>query len=167
VLHLHFELLDADLKPIDPYGIFGITDQYPDPRGKNGKDAGKKNYFLTDPPQPFGAKAKPTDTPSATGGGEGTAPPSGEPTGAGASASPSAQSTPSSSSTPIPSPTATPVPAAGTLPPTQPPPSSDPGPNLVPIVGGVGAVVLVGVVLGLIGLARRNRNPLPRDRWRP
>src|SRR3954453_12760079 len=53
VLHLHWELLDENLKPLDPYGINGITDQCPDPRGKNGKDAGKKNYFLTDPPQPF------------------------------------------------------------------------------------------------------------------
>ena len=66
VLHLHLELLDENFKPIDPYGIYGITDQYPDPRGKNGKDAGKKNYFLTDPPQPFNFVPKSTDTPSAT-----------------------------------------------------------------------------------------------------
>jgi hypothetical protein len=169
VLHLHFELLDENLKPIDPYGIYGITDQYPDPRGKNGKDAGKKNYFLTDPPQPFGFTPKPTDTPSSTEAGAATASPTtAAASGSLASASPSA---PVSASV-VPSPAGTPPPAIGTLAPTQPPSSSGGGAggggmNIVPIVLGVGAVILIGVVLGLYGLSRRTRNPLPRDRWRP
>ena len=96
VLHLHFELLDENMKPIDPYGIYGITDQYPDPRGKNGKDAGKKNYFLTDPPQPFNFVPKGTDTPSATEAAVATASLTSAPgSGAIASASPSITVTPS------------------------------------------------------------------------
>jgi hypothetical protein len=189
-IHLHFELLDENFKPIDPYGIKGITDQYPDVKGKNGKKAGNKSYFLTDPPQPFGAKVKPTTAPSdqpsgqpaSTGSAEQTAPPtstateaaaSGEPGASGepaASGEPSASESPgASTSTAAPAtPTSTPVPAAATLPSFTPTPSaSTGGPNLIPIVVGVGAVTLSGVVLGLFALTRRQRQPLPRDRWRP
>ena len=170
VLHLHLELLDENFKPIDPYGIYGITDQYPDPRGKNGKDAGKKNYFLTDPPQPFNFVPKSTDTPSATEAGAESASPTSVPgSGAIASASPSVM-------TPSPAPTATVPPALATVSPTAPTSSNgsggtgdsgDGGLNLVPLVLGVGAVLIVGVLLGIYGLSRRPRNPLPRDRWRP
>jgi murein DD-endopeptidase MepM/ murein hydrolase activator NlpD len=173
VLHLHFELLDENMKPIDPYGIYGVTDQYPDPRGKNGKDAGKKNYFLTDPPQPFGFKVKPSDTPTATEASVETASPTSA-TGSGAIASAS----PSTAVTPSPLPTATVPPALATVPPPSPPASGGSGGtgstdsggggmNVVPIVLGVGAVLIVGVIIGAIGLSRRSRNPLPRDRWRP
>src|SRR5262249_49551777 len=122
LLHLHFELLDANMKPLDPYGIYGITDQYPDPRGKNGKDAGKKNYFLTDPPQPFNFVPKGAKTPSATDAGAATLPPT-NPPGSGAVASAS----PSISAPPSPAPTATIPPALSTVPPTHLPSSGGTG----------------------------------------
>jgi hypothetical protein len=39
--------------------------------------------------------------------------------------------------------------------------------NVIPIALGGGAVLVVGLIIGFIGLSRRSRNPLPRDRWRP
>ena len=172
LLHLHFELLGADMKPIDPYGIYGITDQYPDARGKNGKDAGKKNYFLTDPPQPFGfapkpAKASPTtDAVTSTG-----QPVSSVPT---IPPLPTLVATPTLTFAPIPTPvltaaptpTPTALPVAAALPPADPPqrPTSDP--DLVPMALGLGVVVVV-VVLAAYGRSRLRRRPLSPDRRGP
>lgn len=50
LIHLHFQLLDAHMQPLDPYGIQGNRVQYPDPRGTNGKRSRKRNYWTTNPP---------------------------------------------------------------------------------------------------------------------
>lgn len=50
LIHLHFQLLDAHMQPVDPYGIYGNRAQYPDPRGTNGKRSRKRNYWTTNPP---------------------------------------------------------------------------------------------------------------------
>jgi murein DD-endopeptidase MepM/ murein hydrolase activator NlpD len=170
LLHLHWELLDANLKPIDPYGIYGITDQYPDPRGKNGKLAKAKSYFIDNPPTAFGATPKPSPRP--TNSPEVTPAP-------GASPSPSPQ--PGATAVPV-----TPVPGAsapvagqsvgiatqaptaspGVVAPTT---SGDSGElGLVPAAVGIGAVVVAAVLLGLLLLSRRRKPVLPRDgNWRP
>lgn len=162
LLHLHWELLDANFKPLDPYGIKGITDEYPDPKGKNGNEVGKNNYFLTDPPVGFNAKVKPTPTP------EGSPDPSA-----------SAQPTPTpGTGVPSPSgdggnPSASPSQVAVV---TTPPPgdggtSGSPlaGMDLVPIAVVMGVVVVGVVLLGLVAITRRmRRSTLPRDQnWHP
>jgi murein DD-endopeptidase MepM/ murein hydrolase activator NlpD len=170
-LHLHFELLGANMKPIDPYGIYGITDQYPDPRGKNGKLAGKKSYFLTNPPQPFGVTPKPT--PTADG--------SSEPTKT--HATPAVASQPAEVASPQPtegdpsaepsrsppSPSPSPLAAAATAPDAvvPPPASGGGGSDLLPLAAAVGGIVIIIVVVVGYVLTRRSRNPLPPDRWRP
>lgn len=169
-IHLHFELLGANMKPIDPYGIYGITDQYPDVKGKNGKLAGAKSYFLTDPPTAFGAVPKPSPTPT---------PSPGETPGPGASQSPSPEpGTTAVPVTPVPGASA---PAAGqSAGVTAPTPTASPGVTapvtsgdggglgLVPAAVGIGAVVAAAVLLGLLLLSRRRNRVLPRDgNWRP
>jgi murein DD-endopeptidase MepM/ murein hydrolase activator NlpD len=52
VRHLHFQLFDPSWKTVDPYGIDGTRDQYPDPQGTNGIRNGKVSYWRTDPPTP-------------------------------------------------------------------------------------------------------------------
>ena len=52
LLHLHFEVLDAHLRPIDPYDIYGRAWQYPDPAGSNTILAGTRNLWLSNPPRP-------------------------------------------------------------------------------------------------------------------
>jgi len=169
-LHLHWELLGANMKPIDPYGIYGITDQYPDPKGKNGKLAGAKSYFVDNPPTAFGATPKPSPRPTAS--------PDVTP-GPGASPSP----TPQPGSTDVPatrapgasvsaagqSPgiaTATPASSPGVTPPIT--PNDSGGLGAVPAAVGIGLLVAAAVLLGLMLLSRRRKRPLPQDRnWRP
>jgi len=52
VRHLHFQLFGPTWKTIDPYGIDGTRDQYPDPQGTNGIRNGRVSYWRTDPPTP-------------------------------------------------------------------------------------------------------------------
>jgi hypothetical protein len=52
LIHLHFEMLDAAMKPIDPYDIRGSSRQYPDPSGGNETRSGPSSFWLTDPPAP-------------------------------------------------------------------------------------------------------------------
>jgi Peptidase family M23 len=163
LLHLHWELLDANLKPIDPYGIYGITDQYPDPRGKNGKHA-KKSWFLTDPPIGFNAVVAPTPTPGAS-----TPPASANP-----SQDPAVSPKPG---TPEPGASATPSGTAGV--PGTPAPSgspgvtppvttSDSGLGVLPVAIGIGALVAVAVLIVLVFLSRRRRQiPTGDQNWRP
>jgi len=51
VVHLHFQLLTADWRTIDPYGINSTREAYPDPAGLNGLHVGSPSYWLSDPPQ--------------------------------------------------------------------------------------------------------------------
>ena len=51
VIHLHFQLLNADWKTIDPYGLYATRSAYPDPAGTNGKHVGTASYWLSDPPR--------------------------------------------------------------------------------------------------------------------
>jgi murein DD-endopeptidase MepM/ murein hydrolase activator NlpD len=155
-IHLHWELLDENLKPIDPYGIKGITDEYPDPKGKNGNRSGKNNYFTTNPPTVFGAVLNPTpgpsDGPLPSGAGEspgatepaqsldpGETPAPGESAGTGAS--------PGASQIAV---VGTPRPGASGSP-TAPTGGSD---NL-PVILGVAALAALAVVLGLFFVSRR------------
>jgi peptidoglycan/xylan/chitin deacetylase (PgdA/CDA1 family) len=50
LIHLHFQLLDADFQPLDPYGIYGPRERYPDPKGQNGKLSKRRHYWTTNPP---------------------------------------------------------------------------------------------------------------------
>jgi murein DD-endopeptidase MepM/ murein hydrolase activator NlpD len=177
LLHLHWELLDSKFNPIDPYGIYGITDQYPDPRGKNGKLAKKKSYFIDNPPLAFGVVPKPTpgpsDEPVPTGPTEspGTSLAPGETPEPGASPGPGASAIPGSTPGPGASQIAiggTPQPGA-TGGPTTPGSSSTGGTDVLPLAIGIGAVVAVALLGGLTLLSRRRaRNlPPPRSNWRP
>ena len=51
VIHLHFQLMTANWKTIDPYGLYGTRSRYPDPAGTNGKRSGSSSYWLSDPPR--------------------------------------------------------------------------------------------------------------------
>jgi hypothetical protein len=57
LIHLYFELDDANLRPIDPYGIRGTSLQYPDPAGDNSIKSATPNYWLTNPPTVAAAPA--------------------------------------------------------------------------------------------------------------
>jgi hypothetical protein len=59
LIHLHFEVLDADGHPVDPYDIYGPTSAaYPNPEGTNGLRCGPRRLWFTDPPavSPSGAQ---------------------------------------------------------------------------------------------------------------
>lgn len=158
VLHLHWELLDANLKPIDPYGIYGITNQYPDPKGKNGKKA-KKSWFLTDPPTAFNAVVKPTPSPH-----ESSPPATETPTQEPGVTPQPGTSAPATGASLIP---ATPAPSGspGVVPPVT---TGDSGLGLLPIAIGIGVVVVVAVLAGLLLLSRRRRQiPTGDQNWRP
>ena len=166
LLHLHWELLDANMKPLDPYGIYGITDQYPDPKGKNGHLSAAKNYFINDPPTAFGAKPKPSPSPVPTAKPGASPTPTAVPSESGAPATlVPAASAPVAGQSPgatAPAPTASPDPAALPAGPT------DSGLGLVPVAVGIGAIVVIGVLLVLLLLSRRRRQALGRDQnWRP
>jgi hypothetical protein len=167
-LHLHWELLDANKKPIDPYGIYGITDQYPDPRGKNGREAGKKSYFIDNPPLAFGVTPKPTpgptDEPLPSGAAE--SPGASDPV---ASLDPGASPGPGASAVPGSTPGATQIAIVGT---PRPGASAAPGApvtggggtDILPLAIGIGAVVAAAVLVGLTLLSRRRaRNVPPPD----
>jgi hypothetical protein len=170
LLHLHWELLDAKMNPLDPYGIYGITDQYPDPAAKNGKKA-KKSYFIDNPPLAFGVEPKPTPAPSQdpvpTGAAEspGGSPPAetlgpGETPGPGATGG--AGASPGQSQVAV---VGTPLPGASASPTA---PASGGGMGIVPIAVAIGAVVAAAVLLGLTAMSRRRKANLPRDDgWRP
>ena len=68
LIHLHFELDDAHLKPIDPYGIYGPSFHYPDPAGTlNHKKSPAANYWISNPPTVAGAAlSPPTPSPART-----------------------------------------------------------------------------------------------------
>ena len=51
VTHLHFQLMTADWKTIDPYGIYGTRSQYPNPARTNGRRNGSPSYWLGNPPR--------------------------------------------------------------------------------------------------------------------
>ncbi len=65
VIHLHFQLMTANWKTIDPYDLYSTRSHYPDPAGRNGKRSGSGSYWLSDPPRnsvPSAAAARNTST---------------------------------------------------------------------------------------------------------
>ena len=51
VIHLHFQLMTANWKTIDPYDLYSTRSHYPDPAGRNGMRSGSGSYWLSDPPR--------------------------------------------------------------------------------------------------------------------
>lgn len=137
VIHLHFQLMDDHWKTVDPYGINGQRDKYPDPAGTNGIRNGRKSFWANDPPVPPSsfqdaptkviASPRPTRRPDRTPKPERTARP---------------ERTPRPTPTPRPERTARPTPS----PTTPPEPSATPPPSMDPVV--------VGSVDRLVALAR-------------
>lgn len=163
LLHLHWELLDSTFKPLDPYGIYGISDFYPDPRGKNGRRA-NKSYFIDNPPLAFGATGSPSPSPGSSTGPGGSVVPSASPAATSAASLQPGPSGPTFGQSPSPgegTPAPSPGPAATLAP-------ADGGLGTVPVAVGIGALVVGAVLLGLTWLSRRRRRTLSRDRnWRP
>ena len=50
VIHLHFELRNSHRYHRDPYDLYQARQAYPDPAGKNHRQAGPNHYWMTDPP---------------------------------------------------------------------------------------------------------------------
>lgn len=84
LVHLHFVVLDARLRPVDPYGIQGSRSQYPDPSDPKAHLGRAKSLWQDDPPRP-----PTTATPVAS--------PSHAPTAAAASSSSSSATSPTPS----------------------------------------------------------------------
>ncbi len=164
-IHLHFELQDANNKPIDPYGIYGTSRQYPDPAGRNSIKSKAKNYWITNPPTVLGG-ATPTPKPSTS--------PSASASPGGATANPG--ESPAASSEP--NPAASPIESAGTSGSTGAPivdgsPAPSPDPSAVtpgstsgadPPSSGSGlllpallATIVVAGVAGAVFVMRRRR----------
>lgn len=55
VRHLHFQLFDPSWTTVDPYGIDGTRDEYPNPQGTNGIRNGRPSYWRSNPPTPTGS----------------------------------------------------------------------------------------------------------------
>jgi hypothetical protein len=169
LIHLFFELDDANLKPIDPYGIYGSSRQYPDPAGGNSIHSAKKNYFLTNPPTVAGAEPPPSPTPRPTKSPKPSpAPtsPGATPTGAANTEAPTASAAgPPASTAAGATPTATSLAVVGTPAPsaTGPPSAAGGGgTDPLPAVLAAGAVVIAGVLLLLFLLRRRGGSISPR-----
>jgi hypothetical protein len=119
LIHLHFELLDANLQPIDPYQIYKKSGAYPDPAGRNRLRAKPGHYWIDNPPQPpersrpRQASATPSPSIAAV---PSVAPPSSavaSPAPSGAPASPGACGPPEAS--PVPSASIAPAPSTATV----------------------------------------------------
>jgi hypothetical protein len=141
LIHLHFELLDAHLRPIDPYDIRRTSGFYPDPAGGNRIKAKAGHYWLDNPPrpperdryEPKPRRPSPTPTPDPT------PTPSTLPSPSLAAspdpcASPAASGSPTASGSPSPSASGSPVPSVSgsASPPATPQPSCPPPPLASP-----------------------------------
>ena len=191
LIHLHFELENANLKPIDPYGIYGWSRQYPDPAGKNSLLSKPNSYWISNPPTVLGAtpfpsaSPKPTRTPKPTrapptpvpatpgpGGSSGPTPSAGT----GGTSSPGTGGT----SSPAPGDQVTPVPGStDTSPPTSAGTTSAPDPAGAGTNGGtssgsgpglllaaiIAAILIAGAAIVLV--MRRRRSVPPPGQWRP
>lgn len=157
-IHLHWELLDSNKKPIDPYGLYTSSRQYPDPKGKNGIMSGNKNYFLTNPPTVLNAAPQPTPSPTPspmpkpTHRPPATSPP---PSPVGTVPAASGVSSPSSSQAPAAVASAAGVlPGSGTSPPADTPSSGSLA--LTTIVAGVVAIACFAFLATVLLLRRRS-----------
>jgi hypothetical protein len=129
LIHLHFELLDAKLRAIDPYQIYKTSPYYPDPAGRNRVKAKRGHFWLQNPPQPPDTEkstrraGKPETSPAAS--------PLASPATVGASPGPSTVPTacgPPAAPSPVASASVPPLPSVAVLA----PPSAAASPAMIP-----------------------------------